>query len=190
MESKDLIPIIVSVLSFAISGVTAYQAFFRKFDGKVWPGNYVALTYVNNYPAFVLICFFENVGAKIGILDDLQLKVEHRESGQTFKFFPVVMSNDYNIFKEYDDEDWRAFSGIVLHPNSRSEKYVAFKPLALQFVPRKGNYKLTLQRRWYGSNKWEEVEIFLPFELSESDVAEWKKKKALQIATANIQELR
>lgn len=191
MKPEDLIPIVLSFLSLAVSAITAYQTIYRKFSGKVWPGNYIALTYVNDFPSFVLVCFFENTGAKIGILDDLQLKVEHRESGQAFKFFPIVMSDNYNVFKQYENDDWRAFSGVVLHPNSRFEKYVAFRPpVSSHFVAQKGHYELTLQRRWYGKPDWEDIEIFLPFDLRDEDVNEWMQKKALQIATANVQNLR
>lgn len=191
MTIDIILPIAVSSIALLISAFTAYKTFIQKFGGQIWLGNYVVLNHVNNFPAITLACFFENSGAKLGILDDLRLVLEHRESGTSYKLYPLVMRDDYNIFETYGEKDWLAFSGIVLPPQSRVEKYVVFKPMIDHFDPQKGHLTLSVQRRWYGSDKWAKLLVNLPFELTENDIDQWKnQKKALLIATDNIQGLR
>jgi hypothetical protein len=151
------------------------------------------LNRVNEAPAITLTVFLENSGAKVGILDDLRMLVEHQESGISYKFFPVVVGDKYNILAdgETENEEWISFSGIVLAPSSRVRQYVAFKPLVDNFKAQKGHFKISVHSRWYGNKKWEVSPLSLTFELAETDVEQWnEQKKALQVATDNIQSLR
>jgi hypothetical protein len=189
----DFIPIIISAISLLVSLITAYKTLFQRFAGRIWLGNYLVLNRVNDAPAITLTVFLENSGAKVGILDDLRMIVEHQESGTSYKFFPVVTGDKYNILAdgETENEEWISFSGIVLPPSSRVRKYVAFKPVVDNFRAQKGHFKISVHSRWYDNKKWEISPLSLPFELAETDVGQWnEQKKALQVATDNIQRLR
>jgi hypothetical protein len=191
MAPEDLVPIIISSISLLVSIITAYRTLLQRFAGKVWLGNYVVLNHINNISAVTLTCFFENSGAKLGISDDLRMVVEHRETGAAYKFFPIVMRDDYSIFEDYDEKDWLAFTGIILPPKARVQKYIVFKPLIDHFEAQKGHFEISVQNRWYGSRKWGELPFTLPFELSEDDAKQWNELgKALLLATGNIEELR
>lgn len=191
MTIDKTIPIIISSIALLVSAYTAYKNFIQRFNGQIWLGNYVVLNHVNDFPAVTLACFFENSGAKFGILDDLRMVLEHKEAGTTYKLYPLVMRDEYNIFETYTEKDWQAFSGIVLPPKSRIEKYVVFKTMSDNFEAQKGHFTLSVQRRWYGSDKWGKLLVNLPFELTESNIDQWRnQKKALLIATDNVQDFR
>lgn len=191
MTIDKIVPIVISSIALLLSAFTAYKTFLQKFNGQIWLGNYVVLNHVNDFPAVTLACFFENSGAKLGILDDLRMVLEHKESGTSYKLYPLVMRDDYNIFETYSEKDWQAFSGIVLSPKSRMEKYVVFKTMSDNFEAQKGHLTLSVQRRWYGSDKWGKLLINLPFELTEGNIDQWRiQKQALLIATDNVQGFR
>lgn len=190
MASEVLIPIIISAIALLVSLLLAAKTLFKRFSGTVWLGNYVVLNHINNISAVTLTCFCENWGTRLGILDDLRMTVEHQETGTSYKFFPVVVRDDYNILEDYDDKDWLAFSGILVPPDSRFQKYVVFKPLTDHFEAQKGHFKASVRFRWYASRKWTNLPS-LQFELSEINAKHWNELgKALQIATDNIEQHR
>lgn len=166
--------------------------FFSGFAGQVFLGNYVVLNYVNNLPSVTLFCIFENSGAKLGILDDLRVIVEHHQTGVTYKFFPILLRDDFNIFKQYSNDDWSAFSGVVLSPNSRIQKFVVFRAVSDSFRIQKGQFKITVQSRWYGRNRWQDLPYPLQFSLTEDDAQQWNdpQKGQLQVASEAILGLR
>jgi hypothetical protein len=192
MAAKDLIPIVVSALSLIISAVTAYKTLFARFSGRVWPATRLVLTRIDGTPSLGLACFFENAGARPGFLDDMRLVVEHRETGATYKFFPLLMREDYNIFESYEGKDWFPFSGFSLAPGVRTERYLLFKPLHDEFRAQEGRFQVSLQSRWYAKDEWKTLPVSLPFRLTEQVAQQWNDPEApaLQVASEDVQQRR
>jgi hypothetical protein len=192
MTVVEIIPIAISAISLVVSVITAYKTLFARFSGQVWLGNRIMLNRIDDVPSITLAFFFENSGAKLGILDDLRILVEHIDTDTTYKFFPLLVRDDYNIFSSYKREDWIAFGGIVLPPGSQTQKYVFFKPSNDQFQAQQGSFVISVQSRWYGKKKWNTLDASLRFELSEEDAKQWNdpKARALQVASDSLHGLR
>lgn len=181
MAVEDLVPIIISMLSLVISGITAYRTLFARFSGRAWPAKRLVLTRIDGIPAIGWACFFENSGARPGGLEDLRLLVEHPNSGASYRFYPVLIRNDYNIFASYRGEDWFPFSGITLGPKSRTERYILFKPLHNKFEAREGDYQISLQCIWQNTSEWSYVLAPLTFDLQEEIAQQWNSPEASAI---------
>jgi hypothetical protein len=188
MTTSDIITSVIAAAALVVSLVTAYKTFFTRFSGKVWPATRLVLSNVDNIPSIGLACFFENSGARPGILDDLRLAVKHSESGAIHFFFPQLMRNDYNIFMSYSGEDWFPFSGVSLSPQERTERYVLFKPKNDRFTAQKGLFEVTLESRWYKSKKWDIAPPQLYFELTEEVAERWNNPEspALQVLSNDL----
>ncbi len=65
-----------------ISFYTAYKTFVARFLGKVCFSNRLVLTHLDGVPAYSLACFFRNLGAKLGSLDDFTSGSKHNDTGQ------------------------------------------------------------------------------------------------------------
>lgn len=189
IQPKDIVSILIAGLAFTISLATAYKTLFARFRGKAWASNRLVLTRIGETPSIGLACFFENVGARAGMLDDLRLEVKHDETNTIFYFYPQMMRDDYSIYKAYTEADWFPFSGISLPARQRSERYLLFKPLNDQFAAKSGHYQVALQTRWEGKRTaaWDPG---LPqvYTLDEEIAKRWADKigPTLQVASEQL----
>lgn len=183
---------IISAISLAVSLIVAYKSSLSRFSGKVWAATRFVLAHFDTIPCIGLACFFENVGARPGNLDDLRLIVTHEKTQTTCKFYPQLLRNDYSLYASYKDSDWFPFAGMPLTPNKRIERYIIFKPLDDAFTAKPGLYKVTLQHRWYGSKKWLNNTPTMRFELSEQIARQWNnpEEPAVQVLTKHTLEHR
>ncbi len=188
METKDIATITVSLLALVVSVTTAYRTFFAKFNGRVWFSNRIVLTHIDRVLSLGFACFFENSGAKPGILDDLRAKVEQKDSGTITYFYPILMRSDYSIFKSYSESDWYPFSMVSLPPSFRAEKYLLLKPLNDQFTAVKGDMNITLELRWHGDGDWIIINPTLSFNLVDEIVEKWRNPEspAYQIISNDV----
>jgi hypothetical protein len=173
MNTKEIATVTLAVLALCVSSFTAYRTFLALFRGKVWFSNRIVLTHIDKVPSLGLACFFENSGARPGILDDLRAKVEQKDSGTTSYFFPMLMRADYSIFRSYSESDWYPFSMVSLPPNYRADKYLLLKPQNDQFVAVKGDMIISLEVRWHKKRKWDAVVPALHFTLTEDIASKW-----------------
>jgi hypothetical protein len=173
MNIKDIATIVLSSIAILISLFTAYKSFLAKFNGKVWISNRLALTNIDRVPSLGIATFFENNGAKAGLLDDLRIRIEQKESATTFVFYPLLMRNDYSIFKDYSDADWFPFSTVLIQPKTRTERYLLFKPLNDYFKTRPGKMIITLDVKWHQKEKWESVSPKMSFTLDNEISRKW-----------------
>ena len=162
MTTAEIVASLIAALSFVVSCVTAYKTLLARFSGKCGVSTRLILTHVDQTPSIGLACFFDNTGARPGVLDDLRLAVTHRQSGAKYLFFPQLMRNDYSIYASYELQDWFPFSGISLSAQERIERYVLFKPLYDRFIAAEGHYEARLEVRWYKSDKWQPIVPGLP----------------------------
>jgi hypothetical protein len=146
------------------------------------------LAHIDDIPSLGLACFFENSGAKPGILDDLRAKVVPKDSGTSYYFYPILMRNDYSIYRAYGEGDWFPFSMISLPPNYRVEKYLLLKPQNDRFVSSAGDLDITLEVRWFGEENWTPIPPKLTFSLSAEIVTRWNdsKSSAIQITSHDM----
>ena len=182
MEINDMATITVSLLALLISLYTAYKTFLAKFTGRVWFSNRIVLTHIDNVLSLGLACFFENSGAKPGILDDLRARVEQVDSGTATYFYPLLMRNDYSIFKSYSESDWYPFSMVSLPPNFRAEKYLLLKPLNDNFAALEGDMNITLEVRWHENNRWAIISPTLAFDLTNELVNKWRSPEFTSVS--------
>jgi len=173
MDAKDIAVIILSALALVVSVFTAYRTFLAQFRGKIWFSNRIVLAHLENVPALGLACFFENSGARPGILEDLRAKVEQKDSGTTSYFFPMLMRADYSIFRAYSESDWYPFGMISLPPSYRADKYLLLKPQNDQFTAVKGDMIVSLELRWHNQHQWQQVPPSLNFTLTDEIVSKW-----------------
>jgi hypothetical protein len=187
MTPDYFITIFIPALALIISLFTAYRTFMANFSGRIWFSNRIVLTHVDNIPSLGLACFFENKGARPGILDDLRAKIDPKDSGTTYYFYPILFRNDYSIFKSYSESDWFPFSLIPLPPNYRSEKYILLKPMNDNFTCTQGELEISLEVRWYGKDKWVTVVPVLTFLLSQEIAEKWNDPKSASIQITSLE---
>jgi hypothetical protein len=179
MQTDDLIRNIIAGLALIVSLITAYKTLLARFTGKVSPASFLALSRVGKVdksetmtPAIVLACFFENSGARPGILDDLRLIVKHND-GTTHIFYPQLLRDGYNVFAGSEEKDWFAFGGISLAAHAKIDKYVLFKPVNDKFKAGSGVIEVTLECRWHDSKQWSSTRPVSHFELLPSVADTW-----------------
>jgi hypothetical protein len=192
MQTSDLVSAGLAILALLVSSFTAYRTFFANFKGKVWISNRIVLTKFDDVPAIGVACFFENSGAKPGVMNDLRIKVEVNRAGASYFFYPILMREDYSIYKAYSEADWFPFSMIPIEPNDRFEKYLILKPLGDVFAINEGDIKVTLQIYWDEGNDWESVNPKLSFSITRElvDLFGADETSALQITSDDIMDRR
>lgn len=194
MQTDDLIRNIIAGLALVVSLFTAYKTLIARFAGKVSPASYLAFSHVgevgkneNVTPAIILACFFENLGAKSGILEDLRLIVKHND-GTTHPFYAYLLRDGYNIFARYEEKDWFVFGGISLAARTKLDKHVLFKPRNDKFKAESGVLEVALECRWQHSKKWSSTQPVLHFELLPSIADDWNDPvgKTFQVASQEL----
>lgn len=192
MEPFEIVSSIIGALAFIVSCITAYRTFFSKFEGNVWMSNRIVLAHVEDIPSLGIACFFENRGARSGTLDDLRVKVTPIDSGSSFFFYPILMRNDYSIFREYTEADWFPFSMINLTPNSKSEKYLLLKPLNDHFLSSPGEIEVSLEVRWYKKDNWEQIMSPQEFKFTDEICQKWNnpREAAYQLSSNDLRNYR
>jgi len=173
MTEFELTSIILSGLAIIISGLTAFKTLLSRFNGKVSFSNTLSMLKIDNIPSIGLAAFFENIGAKAGSLDDLRLHVKNIGNGSEYDFYPILMRNDYNIYKSYKTIDWYVFSSILLEGKSSVEKYILFKPLYDEFKTSPGIISVRLDVKWCNKNKWSMINPIFTFDLSKELSDSW-----------------
>ena len=192
MQYDNLIRDIIAGLALIVSLFTAYKTLLARFAGNVFPASYLALSHVGESPSItptiILACFFENSGARPGILDDLRLIVKHNEGGTTYYFYPHLLRDDYNVFVNYNDKDWLVFGGISLSARAKIDRYVLFKPLNDRFKAESGSFEMMLECRWHDTKKWSSTRPVLHFDLSASVAERWNDQvgQAVQVASNEL----
>jgi hypothetical protein len=180
MQLSDILALVLSLLSIAVSVTVAYLTLMARFKGKIWPVTSIVLTKIStpdkdNIPVIGLACFLENQGARPGRLDKLRLKVSNTKVESSVSFYPHIMRKDYSIFASYQDSDWFPFGGVGLFEKGKvQEYYLIFKPRELDYVPYSGEYEIVLEALWMGSKRWAKVKPVIPLILTEKNISDWR----------------
>jgi hypothetical protein len=196
MQTDDLIRNIIAGLALVVSLFTAYKTLVARFAGKVFPASYFNLSHVGEgssaVPTIILACFFENSGARPGILDDLRLVVKHNEGGTTTFFFPQRLRDGYDVSVSYGDRDWLVFGGVSLPARAKMDKYLLFQPLSDRFQAGEGLFEVTLECRWHNARKWSSTSPALHFKLTPPIAERWNSGTgvAVQVACSEILDYR
>lgn len=177
LTTNEIITIIFSFIALLVSFYTAYRSFWARFSGKVWCSNRIALIHSDGIPSLGLACFFENIGAKPGILDDMRVKVDLKEVGTSYYFYPLLMRNEYSIYKPYSVDEWYPYGMISMPPLYRAEKFIILKPQDDKFKAAIGTMTLRLEVRWSGQSRWTSVEE-LSFNLDQTATDKWNDSTA------------
>jgi hypothetical protein len=104
----------------------------------------------------VLECEFINDGAKPGVIEDLQIKLNSIETGSQTIFKPFGVREQFSMDKDYQPDDFPLFSGILLGAKQCKEMYVAFIPNQPGFEPPTGLVRL----RTYSGNRQNSKKLF------------------------------
>lgn len=180
---------VLAAVSLLVSLFTAYRTLLSRFSGKCSTSMRPVLTHVDEIPAIGLACYFDNSGARPGMLDDMRLIVKHRESGATYAFYSHLMRNDYSVFAGYTVPDWFPFGGVSLSARERIERYVLFKPKNDRFSAQHGLYEVMLEARWYQRKEWDSVRSLFHFELDNEVAQHWNDPiaVAIQVHSTEVQ---
>lgn len=158
MTSFELLSIVIAVLALVISAFTAYATFLVKFKAEIFIKPRIILTRINKQPVIVVGCELSNSSAKSGAIDDVVLLMKYRQSNNKgvnrFTFYPILIREDFSIFKTYQEVDFEPFQSISLSANTRLVRYVVFSPSTDVFSPSLGKGELELWFRYFGDRKW------------------------------------
>jgi hypothetical protein len=161
--------LIVATLALLASGLTAYETFYARFKCSFFIKPRVVLTQVGNSPALVVACEVINSGIRSGSIDDVVLVVKNKpkssRSIDRYTFFPKLMRNTYNVFKNYGQDDFEPFQTIQLTAKSRFSTHIVFVSANDNFTPSIGEMTIQLffrasrSKKWQGSQNLEILEI-------------------------------
>jgi hypothetical protein len=162
MTSFELISIILATFALVISTFTAYVTFLVKFKGEVFIKPRIILTRINDQPVIVVGCEMSNPSTKSGAIDDIVLLMKYRQSNNKsvnkYTFYPILLREDFSIFKTYQEIDFEPFQSISLAGNARLVRYIVFSPSTDVFSLSSGKGKLELWFRYFGDRTWQSSE--------------------------------
>jgi hypothetical protein len=181
MTTTEIITAIISFLALIVSAITAYRTFFARFQGEVFLKPRVVLNRINEVSSIVVGCEISNRGAQAGIVDDIVLVIKHRQqhskSMNTYSFLPLLVREDYSVFKSYKETDFEPFQSISVPSKSRLTRYIVFSPSSESFSPQAGEIELQLFSRNSNKPKWHEARGRVTFLINESHAATWQNPK-------------
>ena len=181
MTVLEVITIVLSLLAFIVSALTAYRTLFAKFQGFIYLKPRVILTRIDKMPAIVVGCELSNLGAKAGSIDDILLHVKYLQD--IYSFFPLLSRDDYSIFETYQKSDFEPFQSVLVPANTRVSIYILFSPSNDSFSPLPGKFELTLYSRNSGASKWHKATGQASFPVDEEYAKIWKDPNGQSIMT-------
>jgi len=191
MNTAEIIASTISLLALLISVVTAYRTFFAKFQAGVYMLPRVALTRINKTPCIVIGCEITNSGAKSGAVDDIILISKYRQkdtkSINTFTFLPLLIRDDYSVFKTYTESDFEPFQSIVIAANSRVTRYIVFGPSNKSFSPLPGEVELHVYSRSANETEWQKASGNASFPVDDLSASVWSSSENKSIMTDTIE---
>ncbi len=162
MTFFEVLSIIIAIFALIISAFTAYATFLVKFRGAIFLKPRLILTRINQQPAIVVGCELSNSSTKSGAIDDMILFIKYRQdnnkSVNRYTFYPILIREDFSIFKTYQENDFEPFQSISIPANARLVKYIVFTPSSHNFSPSVGRGDLELWFRYFGEKKWQTSE--------------------------------
>ena len=174
MSTAELLASIMAFLALVISIITAYLTLLQSFSAKVYPGRRPILTQVDDIPCLALVCECINIGAKAGIIEDIVVTINHKETGSEFKLAALLTKNEFNILEPYRATDFRAFNSIMLGPKERRSIVVVFKPIMSNFQPLFGNYTIKVSYRYSYRKHWYDSNCVFSITLNEVTANTWR----------------
>ncbi len=169
MNVFETTSLFIALLALLISGITAYQTFYAKFQCEFFVKPRIILTQLANSPALVIGCEIVNSGTLSGAVDDVVLAVKYKQSSirgvDRYTFFPKLLRNDYNVLKKYSLDDFEPFQTLAMTGKSRFAKYILFNSANSNFFPTKGEitvqlfFRVSGEKRWKGSGNLETLTI-------------------------------
>jgi len=173
MTSAEIIPILISALALVVSGITAYLTLLARFQGHVLPRHRAVLTQIEGTPCLVLECEFVNDGAKPGAIEDLLVNT-FDEQGNRVIFTPFLTKEQFNVFQNYQLNDFSIFSGISLGAKQRREIFLVFRPSQPDFKANPGiMYLRTNICTNMSHKKWNKSPVQFSLELKAENILEW-----------------
>jgi hypothetical protein len=192
MTLKEIAPIVISLLALIVSSLTAYLTLLARFQGYILPRHRAVLTQIKGIPCLVLECEFVNLGAKPGAIEDLLVNA-FDEQGNRVIFTPFLTTDKFNVFQNYESNDFSIFSGISLGVKERREIFVVFRPSQTDFKPSEGIMYLQINMCVNISRKnWEKSQIKFSLDLKTENIQEWisPSGKPQQISAVEISQSR
>ncbi len=177
MSTSDVVSAIISFLALVISGYTAYKTILARFGSDVILKPRVALTNFKEGPSIVVGCDIANLGAKSGSIDDFVLLVKYRQQSSksinSLSFLPLLIRDDYSVFKNYVETDFEPFQSISLPKQSKTTKYIVFVPSDGKFSPSAGDIELQIYFRDSNASGFSKVKRVLNFSVNAEAVKIW-----------------
>lgn len=132
MSAIDIIAIIISIIAICISALTYWNNSLKSFKLKIIDAGRVQLV-VNPYrapnrePAIMVGFFFFNEGAKIGVVQDVALRVKF-PAGDDILFRSMVIATDHThqLSKELVPPKLESFIGFDVSGRSSKFKDIMF----------------------------------------------------------------
>jgi hypothetical protein len=154
--------LIIATTALFISGLTAYKTFYAKFKCDFFMKPRVVLTLVGNSPALVISCEIINSGNCFGSIDDIVLSVNTKQSStrsiDRYTFYPKLMRDTYNVFKNDAEDDFEPFQTIPLTAKSRLSTHIVFISPNGNFIPSVGEMTIELFFKVSGNKKWQSAQ--------------------------------
>lgn len=181
----EIISIIVAVISLLISGIIFWYDFLRSFNPRI---NTVGRVIISNDPykpdesriAIILPLIFNNVGAKLGIIEDLAIILETPDGRNTlFRSLTEYLENTLNFTAELPPRKMQPFYGFSLNKRETINRTVLFKQedYGQNFNLVIGTYNLHLFYRSSKTKEWSEFgEHKLTFKIEGDDINALNKK--------------
>jgi len=183
LTTAEIVSTAISILALIISGIAAYRTLFARFRSEIYVRPRIFLSRLNKAPCIVVGCEISNQGACPGSIDDIVLRVKHRQHGvwqgttksiNTYTFLPTLVREEYSLFKPYQESDFEPFQSVALSANTRLTKYIVFSPSdEAGFSPSTGEIELRFFKRNSQESSWREVRTRLQIPIDENAANIW-----------------
>lgn len=171
---------VISVFAVVISAFTAWKTVFSKFSCDLFLKPRIVLGRFDDSPLPLMIVATEviNHGSESGAVDDIVLVLNYVQNTtgkkNKYAFYPKLLKDKYNIFKNYEQTDFEPFQMIACDSRERFKRHVVFAPEEDEnFVPMVGNIELKLYFRTAGSSSWKESMNSVNVEIDQQTQSVW-----------------
>ena len=171
------LPIVISLISFAISAYTLWSSRLAPFKLRVLATrrvDFIQTPAPNSLQRIVMQLLFVNEGARRGYVGNVAIAIRSDNFNKGALFFVALFEDigEINFAKEHQDSPkWIAFSTFALNPGEALLKRIVFLPNeADKLTYKAGEYTLTLYTVEEGKQDWERRQS-VSITLSEQNVS-------------------
>jgi len=177
MNMFKIITIFISFSALIVSICTAYFTLFSRFQVEIFLKPFIILTRCNGQLSIIISCEIMNKGAKSGIINDIVLLVQNKQSNTVNKtlLLPKYITKKYNLLKK-TKANFEYFQSVAVSGKNHISRFIIFCPSEdPNFANGEFVFSLYNQSPNNG-HKWCEAKNQILLKIDQTTIDDWKNK--------------